>query len=114
MSNDISKRIREEIAASDANPDAPISDKANVSRPNQSRSKVYSVRLNPAEVASLQTLADQTGLPPSTLVRSWIIDRLRSTEAQTNKSRSSLTSIATGAVDFHAIQGRRRSLRRVA
>ena len=43
-------------------------------RPN--RSKVYSIRLSEAELAQVQRVADAKHLPASTLVRSWILDRL--------------------------------------
>jgi len=77
MSSNIKQRILEEAAASDESKDAPISSDASVSRPNRARSAVYSIRLNPDEVASVQALADEAGLPPSTLVRSWIVERVR-------------------------------------
>lgn len=77
MNKKIKQRIDEEAAASDENQDAPISSGAVVSRPNRARSTVYSIRLNTEEVASVQTLADEAGLPPSTLVRSWIVERVR-------------------------------------
>lgn len=43
-------------------------------RPN--RSQVYSVRLSAEEQARVQSVADAKHLPASTLVRSWILDRL--------------------------------------
>jgi hypothetical protein len=77
VSSNIKRRIAEEAAASDENQDAPISSGTSVTRPNRALSTVYSIRLNPGEVAAVQTLADEAGLPPSTLVRSWIIERVR-------------------------------------
>lgn len=47
---------------------------ARPSRPN--RTKVYSIRLSEDEQARVQQAADAQHLPPSTLVRSWILDRL--------------------------------------
>ena len=69
--------IEEETEASEARPDAPIPKGAAVTRPNQPRSTVYSVRLNPSEVAALQALAEAEGIPASTLARAWIVERLR-------------------------------------
>lgn len=43
-------------------------------RPN--RSKVYSVRLSAEEQAQVEAVAQARHLPASTLVRSWILDRL--------------------------------------
>ena len=80
MSN-IEKILEEEAAASEANPDAPIPEGARVTRPNRTRSTVYSVRLNPDEVAALQSLADAAGVPASTLARAWIVDRIREEQA---------------------------------
>ncbi len=47
---------------------------ARPSRPN--RTKVYSIRLSEDEQARVQQAADAQHLPASTLVRSWILDRL--------------------------------------
>jgi uncharacterized protein DUF6290 len=43
---------------------------------HRKRSLVYSVRLSPAESNAIQAVADARHLPASTLVRSWILDRL--------------------------------------
>lgn len=43
-------------------------------RPN--RRRVYSVRLSAEEEARIQEVADARHLPASTLVRSWILERL--------------------------------------
>lgn len=43
-------------------------------RPN--RSKAYSIRLSEEEQARVEQVADAKHLPASTLVRSWILDRL--------------------------------------
>jgi predicted transcriptional regulator len=77
MSTDIERLLAEEAADSEANPDAPVAAGSTVTRPNRARSTVYSIRLNPEEVAAVQALAEAAGLPPSTLVRSWIIERMR-------------------------------------
>lgn len=45
-----------------------------VARPN--RAKVYSVRLSEQEQARVEAVAAARHLPASTLVRSWILDRL--------------------------------------
>jgi len=44
--------------------------------PPQRRTLVYSVRLSPQEGTAIQKIADTRHLPASTLVRSWILDRL--------------------------------------
>lgn len=74
---DLDKLLREEAEHAEEHRDAAAGPRTTVSRPGRSRSTVYSVRLNPEEVTGLQELAEQAGLPASTLVRSWIIDRIR-------------------------------------
>ena len=69
-------RLREE---SESTKDQPYPDSARPARPN--RSQVYSVRLSAEEQARVQRVADAKHLPPSTLVRSWILDRLEQESA---------------------------------
>ena len=64
-------RLREE---SERTKNDPFPDGVRPERPN--RSQVYSVRLSSAEQARVQSVADAKHLPASTLVRSWILDRL--------------------------------------
>lgn len=64
-------RLREE---SERTKDDPFPEDVRVVRPN--RPQVYSVRLSAEEQARVQSVADAKHLPPSTLVRSWILDRL--------------------------------------
>jgi hypothetical protein len=90
MSSEIQRLVAEEAAASEANPDAPMPATSTVSRPNRARSTVYSIRLNPEEVAEVQALADAAGLPPSTLVRSWIIERIRAEHGGTSDAEAEL------------------------
>ncbi|HMR49108.1 MAG TPA: hypothetical protein PKE40_07685 [Arachnia sp.] len=52
----------------------PYPEGARPSRPN--RTKVYSIGLSEEEQARVQRAADAQHLPPSTLVRSWILERL--------------------------------------
>jgi hypothetical protein len=75
---DLEKLLRDEAEHAEEHADAPAGPETTVSRPGHARSTVYSVRLNPSEVTALQEYADEAGLPASTLVRSWIIERLRS------------------------------------
>jgi predicted transcriptional regulator len=68
-------RVEAEHAEQHADAQAPPS--TTVSRPGIARSTVYSVRLNQDEHAALQHLADEAGIPSSALVRSWILERVR-------------------------------------
>ena len=54
--------------------DAPYPKTTKPKRPN--RSQVYSVRLSAEEQNRVQSIADAKHLPASTLVRSWILERL--------------------------------------
>lgn len=74
MSEDIERLLAEEAEASETDQDAPVAANATLSRPNQERSAVYSVRLYPDEIVALRALADASGVPASTLVRSWILE----------------------------------------
>jgi len=88
--SDIEKIIEEETDASEANPDAPIAKGAKVTRPNRRRSTVYSIRLNPDEVAALQSIADVAGVPGSTLARAWIVERIQEEEAGLSDAEAEL------------------------
>ena len=90
MSDEIARVVAEEAAASEANRDAPVLADSAVNRPNRPRSAVYSVRLNLEEVASLQALAEEMGVPASTLVRSWIVEQLRSARNEFGEAEAEL------------------------
>lgn len=70
---DLAARLREESETSMNDPYPP---EAVGSRPNRRRSQVYSVRLSAEEQDELRRVADAKHLPTSTLVRSWILERL--------------------------------------
>ena len=90
MSTNVERLVAEGAEASDANPDAPVLDSSTLSRPNRARSTVYSIRLNPEEVAEVQALAEAVGLPASTLVRSWIIERIRAEHGEVSDAEAEL------------------------
>lgn len=78
--NELRDLLDEETEASEADRDQPIGG-GTVDRPNRRRSVVFSVRLNPDELQAVQQLADRTDLPSSTLVRAWIVERIRAEES---------------------------------
>jgi len=88
--NNVEKLIDEETESSEVNRDAPMPERAKLIRPNQARSKVYSIRLNPDEVAAVQDIADAAQLPASTLVRSWIVERVRSERGEISDAEAEL------------------------
>lgn len=70
---DLAARLR---AESEAGKDDPYIDGVTGARPNRQRSQVCSVRLSSQEQDDLRRLAEAKHMPPSTLVRSWILERL--------------------------------------
>lgn len=75
MAKSVEKRLEEKLRAeSEKMRHAPTPQGARVSRPN--RSKVYSVRLSAEEQCAIEQIAQAQHLPTSTLVRSWILERL--------------------------------------
>jgi hypothetical protein len=70
--------IAAEAEHAEATRDEPIPAEAatRATRPNRAKSATFSLRLNPGELAELQALADARAVPASTLVRSWIVQRL--------------------------------------
>lgn len=76
--DELERFLRDEA---EANMDEPLPEDVEGTRPNHARSTVYSVRLTADEVSAVQAAADRAGLPSSTLVRSWIVQRLRGTSA---------------------------------
>ena len=74
----LAARLREE---SEETKDQPYPESVSYTRPNRERSRVYSVRLSAEEYATVQRVADSRHLPASTLVRSWILERLEKEES---------------------------------
>jgi hypothetical protein len=65
-----------EHAEAARNDPIPAEAAAQATRPNRAKSVMFSLRLNPNELAELQALAEARGVPASTLVRGWILQRL--------------------------------------
>jgi hypothetical protein len=82
VKDDVAAIIEDEVAAIEADRNAPIGDSARISRGN-GRSKVLQVRLNPDELAELERVAAQRGLPTSTVAREAIIRLIRPEVART-------------------------------
>jgi hypothetical protein len=77
MAKTIDRKLAEKLRQeSERTKDEPYPAGATYTRPNRDRSRVYSVRLSQAEYEAVQRVADAVHLPPSTLVRSWILARL--------------------------------------
>jgi hypothetical protein len=82
VQDDVAALIEMEVAAIEAGRNAPIGDSAKISRGN-GRSKVLQVRLNPEELAELERVAAQRGLPISTVAREAITRLIRPEVART-------------------------------
>lgn len=86
--NDISRILQEESDAIESNPNAPITN-SKVTRKNASPSdkmRIYSIRLTGKDVEALEDKANQAGLPPSALARSWIVEKLAEDQEEINIS----------------------------
>jgi hypothetical protein len=82
VKDDVEAIIEGEVAAIEAGRENPLADSAKISRGN-GRSKVLQVRLNPDELAELERVAAQRGLPTSTVAREAIIRLIRPEVART-------------------------------
>jgi hypothetical protein len=71
-------KIDDLIAAEGAAAEAEqLPEDATGQRRKLGRSVMFSIRLNPDELAELERYADHRGLPARTLARAWILARLR-------------------------------------
>jgi hypothetical protein len=79
-SNDAELRrlLDEEAEHAEATKDDPIpaGELSRATRHNLGRSVMFSLRLNRYELAAVQALAEDQGVPASTLVRGWIVRQL--------------------------------------
>jgi hypothetical protein len=57
------------------------------------RATLRSLRARADEVEAVQVLADAAGLPPSTLVCSWIIDRMRIEHGEIDEAEAELHAV---------------------
>lgn len=73
---DTARLIDEEAEHAEVTRDEPYPPDTVAERRNRPRASVYSIRLSDDEVAAVQRLADDAGVPASTLVRSWILQRI--------------------------------------
>ena len=76
--DELRRLLKAEAEHAEASKDEPIPGEAlaRATRPGQARSVMFSLRLNPDELAAVQALAESQGVPASTLARGWIVQRL--------------------------------------
>lgn len=72
--------LRDEAEHAEQNKDAPPVPGTKVTR-GHDRARVLQVRLNEDELAAVTNIAEESNLPVSTLVRSWILDRIQEPES---------------------------------
>ncbi|SDS32057.1 DUF6290 family protein [Actinopolymorpha singaporensis] len=72
--------LRSEAEHAEQNKDAPSAPGTKVTR-GHDRARVLQVRLNEDELAAVTTIAEDSNLPVSTLVRSWILERIQEPES---------------------------------
>jgi hypothetical protein len=106
VKDDVAALTADEAAAIEAGRDTPILDSAKISRGN-GRSKVLQIRLNPEELAELERVAAQRGLPTSTVAREAIIRLIRPEVARTASAKRLIDAFAQyvttlGAADTSA------------
>lgn len=75
---DVEQLIAAEAEHSEVTRDDPIPAGALAAarRPNLARSVTFTVRLNPDELTGVREVAARRGVPPSTLVRGWVVREL--------------------------------------
>ena len=74
--------INQETEASELAYDVPVSDKA--VRKSRTKSVIYSVRLTPEQINEIQLVADAADIPPSALVRDWVLQGLANEKHQSD------------------------------
>lgn len=73
----------------------PAEAAARATRPGQARSVMFSLRLNPDELAAVQALAEAQGVPASTLARGWIVQQLAAQSTGTDNAAAMLDRLET-------------------
>lgn len=83
MSNveDLRALIAAEAEHAEATKDYPMPSGTVYTKPNRAKSVIFTVRLNPDELAAVQQLAGKRGIPAATLVRGWIVRQLAAEHA---------------------------------
>ncbi len=76
MTSDLQRLLAHEADYAEQHRDDPIPPGARATRPNRAKSVMFSLRLVPEEMAEVQALAHDSGVPASALVRGWITQRL--------------------------------------
>ncbi len=94
---ELRRLLDEEAEHAEATKDDPIPASAltRSKRPNRGKSVMFSLRLDPDELAAVQALAEDQGVPASTLVRGWIIRQLAAEHAGATDTAALLDRLET-------------------
>ncbi|RLP07063.1 ribbon-helix-helix protein, CopG family [Propionibacterium australiense] len=98
---DIEELIAVEAEAAEQDRDAPLGTETRVTRGN-GRAKTLQIRLNSEELAALTALAEERGLPVSTLARDFL---LRELAAGSDDPRAVLARMRSGLESLAAVVG---------
>lgn len=90
----IEEVLRREAEHAEANKDAPERADVVATRPGGGRARILSIRLAESEALALDIAAKRTGLPASTLARTWIAEKLAA-EGDTTDVRAIADALAT-------------------
>lgn len=98
MSDDLDKMLAEEAEHAEQHMDAEPGPHTKVSRPNRTRSNVFSVRLNDEEMRQLAAAAEKADIPPSTMARTMIAKQLEGVTLQVRQhSQEAVQAVVTAA-----------------
>ncbi len=99
MSSDdeLRRMLEAEAEHAEATKEEPIPAEAlaRATRPGRAKSVMFSLRLNPGELAAVQALAEAQGVPASSLVRGWIVQRLGAENNGPNDTATMLDRLET-------------------
>ena len=102
---DISETLRKEAELVEAEPeqDYPYRSPQKPRHPSQ----VYSLRIPPDRLEDLRTIADERGIPPATLLRQWVLERLdaeKSLSPEATAVRQAMVMAVTDALHRAAVE----------
>ncbi|MFT3944454.1 MAG: hypothetical protein QM705_11640 [Ancrocorticia sp.] len=108
--SDIERLLKEEAEYAEAHKDEPLRGGTSIIRRGQ-KSKVYTLRLTESEYARLEIVAEKVGLPPSTLVRTWIAERLAAEDPERADFQAMASTLEAISIRLAAVSARERLAR---
>ncbi len=105
--SDIERPLKEEAEYAEAYKDEPLRGGTSIVRRGQ-KSKVYTLRLTESEYARLEIVAEKVGLPPSTLVRTWIAEHLAAEDPEHVDFQAMASTLEAISIRLAAVSARER------